>query len=124
MKNIFVIAVLLCFSVACRKDKNPVLLDEATVTILHTTCVKTILKIDSPATNIGVSWSNNLLANPILHQRVIQAGDVINAPVVGLDVSKQYRVKIYSTATGPEVVCAMFDPVTGPGVSYDIEFLP
>lgn len=124
MKNIFAIAVLLCFLVACSKNKNPVLLNEATVTFLHHTCVKTILKIDTPNTFVGVSWSNQLLANPGLYQHVIGAGNMKNAPAEGLHLLKQYKVKIYSKATGPDIACALYDPVNDPGINYNIEFLP
>lgn len=123
MKSL-IAACLLLSLFACTKNETNVLLEKATVTFLHSTCVKTILKIDAPNTTVGVPWSDQLMANPVLYQHVIGAGNMINAPTNGLDLSKQYQVKIYATATGPNVICNLYDPITGPAVNYDIEFLP
>lgn len=124
MKHLFVAGIAMLLSTACTKSKDAVLVNEATVTILHSTCVKTIFKIDAPNTTLGVAWSDTTKPVPVIYQHVFEAGKMKNTPTTGLESSKPYKVKIYTKATGPQIICQMFDPVNSPSVRYDIEFVP
>ena len=124
MKYIFLACISLLIVSACYKDKNPVLFRDATITVLHSTCVKTIVKVDIANANIGETWKDTTKPSPVVYQQVFEAGMMKNTPVGGLTLSKQYRVKIYGNATGPDVICYLLDNVNSPNVRYDIAFLP
>jgi ABC-type hemin transport system substrate-binding protein len=124
MKSFFVAVIAAMLLAACEKNSNAVLIDKADVTVLHSTCVKTIFKINIPNTNIGVTWSDTTQSSPIVYQQVFEAGNMKNIPVEGLQSLKPYKIKIYTRATGPDIICYLFDAVNSPSARYDVEFLP
>ena len=125
MKKLFLLTCLIAaFLMSCNKKDEGALIENTTITILHSTCVKTIFKIENPTVPAGVDWADNTTTTRLLFHNVAEAGNISDYPTSGLEEGKQYKVKIYSTATGPQAICYMLDAVNSPSAKYDIRFLP
>ncbi|MFY8127617.1 MAG: hypothetical protein ACOVMM_04520 [Chitinophagaceae bacterium] len=90
--------------------------NEVDIKIIHSTCVQTIAKVITPNSNVGVNWSKN----GVMHQNAFNLG-VLN-PIRVDSVNQVFRVKILSSATYSQVLCALAD-VPGTNVFHDVEKL-
>jgi hypothetical protein len=90
--------------------------NEIDIKIIHSTCVQTIAKVITPNSTIGVNWQKN----GVVHNNAFHLG-VLN-PIRVDSVNQVFRVKILSTATYSQVLCALAD-VPGTNVFHDVEKL-
>lgn len=113
MKLLFIYFVSSLLFFTCNKTDSAAPTNEVEIKIIHRTCVQTIAKVVTPNSNIGVNWAKQ----GVMHSNAFNLGINNNLSIDSLN--QVFRVKILSTATAPQVICAMAD-IAGTSVLHDV----